>query len=303
MIGVACSAGLVACGTGSGSHHASRNHGSTHLVLVVEENHSEAAIVQGKDLVNFNALIDRGTLLTNYFATTHPSLPNYLAMISGSTFDITTDCDTCAPSGLTLFDQLAAAGISWKIYAQGLPAPCANVNKDGAYVRRHVPALYFDSIRGNPSMCKHIVGYPEFTADARSGTLPSFAMVIPDLQHDMHGIDEADSPTSRAVADAFIATLDATLRGSRSWRGDARLVITWDEAGSYNPLPHTCCGADAHGGRIATIVVGPTVHKGIDATPYDHYALLRSIESHFELAYLGGAGHPQSHDIPAIAAP
>jgi len=39
-----------------------------------------------------------------------------------------------------------------------------------------------------------------------------------------------------------------------------------------------------------------------DATPYSHYALLRSIEARFGLAPLGHAGDPVTATIPAIAA-
>ena len=269
-------------------------------MLVVEENHSSATIVGAANLPNFQSLIRRGTVLANFFATTHPSLPNYLALVSGSTHGVTSDCTDCFVSAPNLADQFDTAGITWKVYAQGLPSPCSKVTKSGAYVRRHVPFFYFDSIRNAAPKCAHIVPYSEFASDARNDQLPTFALVIPDLEHDMHGVDDHDTPALQTAADQFIGTLDTTLRASKAWQHDTRLVVTWDEGGGYSPSPHSCCGGDANGGHIATFVVGPKFKPGTDIATYDHYALLRSIETLYGLEHLGGAAHDQSHDIAAI---
>ncbi len=274
---------------------------SGHIVVVVEENHSAETILGAADLAHFNQLERSGTVLQRYFAVSHPSLPNYLALVSGSTHGFHDDCGTCSITGPNLGEQLQQAGISWKVYAQGLPKQCAHAAVRGAYTRRHVALLYFASIRSSQALCSHIVSYDQFSIDVKSGQLPTFAMVIPDVDHDMHGrTEQQDDPQARVRADAFIGSLYDLLSSSSAWQADTRLVITWDEGGGVSPPPHGCCGGDANGGHVATIVVGPQVPVGSDRTAYDHYSLLRSIESRYGLAHLGAAAHAASHDIPSI---
>lgn len=272
----------------------------------MEENHAAVTILGAHDLANFDRLEHDGTVLTNYFSVGHPSLPNYLAITSGSMHGVANDCGTCTYNAANLADQLQHAGISWKLYAQGLPSRCPHVVSVHSYARRHVPFLYYDDVVNNPSMCAHIVPYTQFAIDARNNQLPTFSMVIPDIDHDMHGHaanedSNANDGPQRASADAFIGTLYDTLRSSSAWKQDTRLVVTWDEAGTDNPKPRTCCGGDATGGHIATIVVSPRVPHGSDANTYDHYSLLRSIEDLYHLPRLGKAADANSRDIPSIA--
>src|SRR5271167_3489768 len=44
------------------------------------------------------------------------------------------------------------------------------------------------------------------------------------------------------------------------------------------------------GGRIGAVVISPYVKSGLDTTKYNHYSLLKSIESLFDLPPLGEAG-------------
>jgi hypothetical protein len=133
-----------------------------HVFLIMMENHSTEDIFGNKaDAPYINQLIAEPGVLyaTQYFGVTHPSLPNYLALISGSTQGIWDDCKagadvTCKPEefvpdsedpatagqlltdrqmteaenkphlfkGKTLVDQLEAAGLSWKAYMEAMPA-------------------------------------------------------------------------------------------------------------------------------------------------------------------------------------
>jgi len=164
---------------------------------------------------------------------------------------------------------------------QGLPAPCSAVSQSGAYAKKHDPFMYFDDVRQSPQQCHKVVPLSQLGADLTAGRLPRFALVVPDLDHDMH-----DGPVG--VADAWLRDLHAQLVASRSWRPDTRLVVTFDEgAGGDN--------------RVATIVTGPGVRPGRDGTAYSHYALLRSIETLLGLPYLGHAADPSTATIPALA--
>src|ERR671933_1209925 len=95
--------------------------GPRRIVVVVEENHSFDQIIGSAQAPFINRLAGQGTLLTSYFAITHPSLPNYIAMVSGGTQGIDSDCGTCNRDAANLTDQLQAAGISWKAYLEDLP--------------------------------------------------------------------------------------------------------------------------------------------------------------------------------------
>ncbi len=278
--------------------------GAPRVILVVEENHSLAQVIGSGLTPQLDRIVKGGTLLSQFFATRHPSLPNYIALLSGNTYGIKSDCGKCTVNAANLADQLDAAHISWRAYMQGLPSDCsAGVRTDGSYAKKHNPFLYFPSIADNPARCRNVVPFSQFAADAAAGRLPQFVWITPDLEHDMHGAGEGISqPTLLASADTFLGQLYSQLQSSPSWTPATRLVVTWDEGGGGQRGIHSCCGGDAVGGHIATVVTGPGVPHGVDATPYDHYALLRSIESVFGLSHLAKAGNANSRDIPALMA-
>jgi hypothetical protein len=252
------------------------------VVVVVEENHSLGQILGSPDAPFLNELAAHGTLLTSYDAVAHPSLPNYLAMVGGDTFGIASDCGSCHVGAPSLADQLDTAGISWKAYMQGLPAPCSDVVSAGAYAKKHDPFMYFDRVRDSPSRCAKVVPFEQLATDLAAGRLPRFAFVSPDLDHDMHD-------GSVRTADGWLRDLAAALRASPAWRQNARLVVTFDEGSGDN--------------RVFTVVTGSRVPAGRDATPYTHYSLLRSIEELFGLPALGHAGDRSTPAIPALAHP
>ena len=277
--------------------------GSQRIIVVVEENHSFQQII-GSPLAPFiNQLARRGTLLTSFFAITHPSLPNYIAMVSGDTRGIRSDCGGCNVDAPNLVDQLEQAGIAWKGYMEDLPAPCSDAHRAGRYVKKHDPFMYFASIRQDPGRCAKVVPASQLDADLAAGRLPRFVFITPNVDHDMHGAGEGgnDQVLTRA-ADDWLRALYGKLAASSAWQDDTRLVVTWDEGhGTEGGGRSGCCGGLATGGHIATIVVGPRVPAGRDGRDYQHYALLRSIEAAFGLPYLGHAGDPTSATIPAIA--
>ena len=112
---------------------------------------------------------------------THPSLPNYLALVSGSTHGIASDCTRCHLGARNLADQLEARGISWRAYLQGLPRPCFQGASAGRYVKRHNPFIYFDSVANRPARCAKLVPYARLSGDLRRGRLPRFSLVTPEI--------------------------------------------------------------------------------------------------------------------------
>jgi acid phosphatase len=151
-----------------------------HVIVIVFEN-KDAAQANARSAPALTALGRRYARLTNYVAVTHPSLPNYLALVSGSTHGITIDCTTCSVTGESIGDQLTRAGRTWAAYAEGYPS-------GPGFAKKHVPFLYFRRDAG------HVRPLSRF--DPRH--LPDFAFVVPNLCHDMH--------------DCSVATGDAWLK-------------------------------------------------------------------------------------------
>jgi hypothetical protein len=146
-----------------------------HVVIVVFENHERGDILGTASAPTFNRLAADYAQATDAQAVAHPSLPNYLALVSGSTHGVTSDCTDCMQAGPTIASQLAAKHRSALTYAEGYPS-------SSRFAKKHVPFLYF------PQSVSHVVGIDRF--DARH--LPAYAMVVPDLCHDMHDCSVAE---------------------------------------------------------------------------------------------------------------
>jgi len=127
-----------------------------HVVVVVEENHGYKDVIGNPAAPNLNRLAAQYGLATDYYGVTHPSEPNYVALLGGSTYGVANDNPyylnrVNKPS---LISQLDAAHVSWKAYLQGLPHPgyqgicypgyCNGTpDKDPLYVSKHNPITNF----------------------------------------------------------------------------------------------------------------------------------------------------------------
>ncbi len=245
----------------------------SHTVVVVLENHEYSDVIGSPEAPYLNALSRRGALATRYHGIAHPSLPNYLAILGGSTFGITDDCTACSVSAASFPEQLSRAGVSWRAYMDGLPHACFGGAEEGPYVKRHNPFMYFKAIAAVPSRCRNVVPRTRLETDLRRRTLPAFAWLSPGLCDDGHscGIGAAD----RAMAE-----LVPRLR--RQLGRDGLLIVTFDEGTS----DAACCGLAA-GGRVATILLGPGIPAGTRLTrPSTHYSLLATLEDRFGLPRL-----------------
>jgi len=240
----------------------------SHLVVIVLENHEYDEVRGNPEAPYLNRLADRGALATRYYAVTHPSLPNYLALLGGSTFGIEENCTACEMPGSNLALQLSRAGISWRAYMEGMPHSCFGGAEAGKYVKRHNPFLYFPSIFAAPGRCANVVPATRLGADLRRRSLPAFAWLTPDLCSDAHDCEIA-------FADRQMAQLIPRI--TRQLRPGGRLVLTFDEGTS-----------DAGGGgRVMTVLVGPGVPPGTRlGRRFDHYSLLAGIEDRFGLPRL-----------------
>ena len=242
----------------------------THVVVVVFENHEASSIAGSPDAPTFNALARRYATLTNYDAVAHPSLPNYLALVSGSTHGISSDCTDCVVRARSLADTLAAAGKSWKTYAEDLPYPGFTGGSSGRYAKKHDPFLYFRDVAASSARRGRVVPFTRFGRDLARQRLPDFSLVIPNLCDDMHDC-------SVATGDAWLEAHVAPLLRSRELRGGVVFVV-FDEGTSDT----------GGGGRVEALALGPTVRRGSRFTmSTNHYGLLRTIEDAWGLPRLG----------------
>jgi phosphatidylinositol-3-phosphatase len=243
---------------------------------MVMENAEYNDVIGSAQAPYVNALARRYALARESYAIRHPSLPNYLALTSGSTQGINSDCTDCQVRGRNIVDQLESARISWGAYLEGVPKPCFAGAGAGGYAKKHNPFAYYEDVAANPARCRHLVDFDHLTTDLRAGTLPTYVWISPNLCDDGHdcGI---------AAGDRFLAhTVPALLRelGPQGF-----LLLTWDEGTSNRG----CCGPAA-GGHVATIVAGPDIRPGARLdTPIDHYGVLHGIEQALGLPPLGRA--------------
>lgn len=256
-----------------------------HIFVVVMENldYESALATPG-----FAVLAHRYALATNYYSVAHPSLPNYLALTSGSTWGISSDCVQCFVNEPNIAEQLQAAHISFAAFMEGIPSPCFLSDYGGNdYASKHDPFRYYVDVRDNRSLCDAIRPESELPGllDGPAGAVPRFVWVTPDLCHDGHDCPPA---TAAAWLDSFVNAVTK----SAAWRNDGVLFVTWDESeGSDTTVvpPNrivSCCG----GGQVATFVISPNLRPDLRiGVVYSHYSLLATIEDAFGLPLLQNA--------------
>src|SRR5215212_11743533 len=175
-----------------------------HIVVIIFENKEFGTVIGNPDMPTFNQLANDYTLLTEFYAVTHPSLPNYIAMIGGDTFGIKSNCSNCFINAPSLPDLIEASGRTWKTYQEDMPEPCFLGDTD-VYVQKHNPFVYFDPIRLNAERCRRsVVPLTDLPVDILSGSLPNFLFIKPNICNDSHDC-------SLDVTDAWLTTLLAGL--------------------------------------------------------------------------------------------
>jgi len=269
----------------------------SHVFVVMMENLSETEALATAPIL---ALVERYASATSYYAVSHPSLPNYLALVSGSTWGVTSDCTSCHVSGPSLATQLQSAHITWAAYFENMPGACFTgpQSPDGLYAQKHDPFIYFDQVRTVPGLCDHLQPLTSLTGllGQSSSSVPRFVWVTPDMCDDGH-----NCPASQAGQ--WLTGFVASVTSSAAWRDGGVLFVTWDE-GTDDSGVDIATGdvvASGGGGNVLTLVVAPGLPTGERVTlAYNHYSMLRTIEDAFGLPLLGGAGGPGIHPMSAF---
>jgi phosphatidylinositol-3-phosphatase len=233
------------------------------VLVIVEENRSIREVSAHMPFLMSQARFYG--IAMNYFAISHPSLPNYLALAGGTTFGIADDEDPAVHRlrGPSLFGRLLAAGNTAKTYAESMPSNCARRNH-AIYAVRHNPWTYFHD-PAERAACERFdvpLGSPTTGAlidDLTAGNLPTFGLVVPNLCHDGHDC-------SAAPADDWLRSWLPVIEKSPDFTSRRlAIVVTWDEDDDHS------------GNHITLAVIHPSLHGKEVATRLDHYGLSASV--------------------------
>jgi len=252
-----------------------------HIVIIMFENKEFGSVIGNSRMPNYNRLAQEYTLLTQYYAIRHPSLPNYIALMGGDTFGIDNNCRDCFIDAPSLPDLIEESGRTWKTYQEDMPEPCFLGDK-GDYVQKHNPFVYFDPIRLDRARCERsVVPLTALQTDIETDALPNFFFIKPNICNDSHDC-------KLDVSDAWLTELLLTLIPALDATGESYLVVMLFEEGQGD---HSCCGLpEKAGGRVPVVLYSPLVKNGFeDDTPYTHYSLLKTISEAWSLEYLGHA--------------
>src|SRR6266542_4410091 len=230
-----------------------------HVFVIVMENRSLTTALRSEVI---NGLASNHALATNYRAVAYPSLPNYLALTSGSTHGVIDNGYYALPAG-GIGAQLTQAAIPWRAYMEGMTdAGC--MRSPYPYALKHNPFAYYGG--GCPT---NVVPIEALDADLE-GVTPNFVWITPGLCHDGHDC-------ALDVAGAWLDGLVSRIVASDAWRSGGMLFIVWDEGdgGDTNLVPLIVLTKHGTGIRVES--------------EYDHYSLLATIEDLFGLPRLGAA--------------
>ncbi|KAI9348100.1 phosphoesterase [Obelidium mucronatum] len=235
-------------------------------MIIVLENADKAAVLA--DPYFGTTLKNKGYFMNNFFGVSHPSQPNYIAMVAGSYYTCTSDSN-CNLAKKNVADLLEAKGLTWKAYNEGIPSVCYTGTSSGKYYRKHNPLISFTNISGNSTRCARIVSSTQLATDEAAGTLPNYMFYTPDQNNDGH--------------DTTIAYASNWLKGflepklTKAVYANTLFHVVFDESKTSSP------------NNIYSLFIGKGMQGAglVDNTLYNHYSALRTIENIFGLGNMG----------------
>lgn len=243
--------------------------GIEHVFIVVLENTDAADALAQPFLAG---LAQRGAYLNKFYAQSHPSLPNYLALTSGSTQGVNTD-DNVDLDVRHIGDLLEEKVKSWKSYTEDLPSGCDPTKHKKGYYRKHQPFMSYINVSQKRARClAHIVPATQLDIDVQKGQLPNYALYVPNIDNDGHdtGVGEADT---------WLKQRFGRLLANPQFTRGTLFVVTFDEGDRLS------LGED---NLIYTVLYGDMVRPGAQVEDQlSHYSLLRLVEDIFSLGSLG----------------
>jgi hypothetical protein len=291
--------------------------GFGHVFLIIGENTTYSHLKVSNAPFLMGTLRPHAAWLSNYYAATHWSQANYVALVTGQF----TRCEQhdggigCHQNTDNLFHQLDLAGLTWKVWLEAGTAKCdggsgssCTSNKpcplSGFYTTGNPPIL-FDDIEGpggvwSPArrsqecLANDIpagtpkAGMSAFNAGLTTGRVARFNMVIP------NGCDDGEAnckPVNKRYTqfDDFLAAEVPKIEASPAFGNTGVIIVVYDEDERAGGLaPKNGLGS---GGHVVCAIISPLAAAGSYAHKYYSYSLLRTVEDGFRLrGYLGNAG-------------
>ncbi|AOW07708.1 phosphoesterase family-domain-containing protein [Yarrowia lipolytica] len=233
------------------------------------------------DQAGLKALTKQGILLTNYFALTHPSEPNYVAAVGGDYFGIFDDIYRTLPEEIfTVADLLDSKSISWGEYQEHQPYTgfqgfnySRQTDYANDYVRKHNPLVMYDSVTKKPERLGNLKNFTEFHKDVADKDLPQWAFITPNMTNDGH---DTDIEVSGTWSYNFLSPL----LNNTDFMKDNLIILTFDETETYTEQ-----------NRVFALLLGGAIPENLkgttDDTVYNHYSNIATVQANWGLPHLG----------------
>ncbi len=233
------------------------------IVVIMEENHDVGEVFPS-GMPYLWGLARRYGQASSWSDIGHPSLPNYLAIFGGSSFNDPQDCDPgpgCSYPGPSVFGQALARGATARAYEESMPRPC-DTSSSGNYDVNHNPWVYFSSearqCQANDVPAGTTSG-GALVSDVRAGTLPTVGLITPNLMHDGHN-------GTLSQADRWLQGWLPVLMSGPDWhQGRLAIVVVFDEGDATDHVPF--------------VIIAPQLAGNVMRQPTNHYALTRLIDT------------------------
>jgi len=235
------------------------------IFIIIFENEAHENVILDP---YFAQLANSGAHLTNFYAISHPSQPNYVASVAGATLGITNN-NNVNLAARSVVDLLQAGSISWKAYMEDYPGNCytGSFNNGDLYARKHNPFISFNNIRAN--WCNRIVPATQLDTDIANNQLPQYSYYAPNQDNDGHD-------TTIPYASNWLKNFLANKMGNPNFSQGTVIVLTYDEDDGGS------------GNHVYTALIGPRVRPGrTDATQYSLYSLVSTVTDNWGLGNLG----------------
>jgi acid phosphatase len=141
------------------------------------------------------------------------------------------------------------------------------------YVRKHNPAILYDSVANDPDRLACIKNLTMFQKDLKEDKLPQWMFITPNMTSDGHD-------TSVTTAGTWVRTFLDPLLNNENFMKNTLVLITFDENHTYT-IQNKILGI-LLGDAVPQHLVGTT-----DSNYYNHYSEIATVEANWDLHTLG----------------
>jgi hypothetical protein len=287
-----------------------------HVFMIIGENTTYEHLDSTNVPYLMGTIRPKAAWLTEYYAATHWSQANYVALVSGQF----TKCEQqdygaqCHQNVENLFHQLDVAGLTWKTWLEGGAAKCDTASGGtcssetacpltGFYTSGN-PAILFDNIEGangvwsatnvsqeclqNDIPAGDLTNPMGFFHQALAkGDVANFNLILP------NGCEDGESnckPINGRYTqfDAFLAREVPLIEQSPAFGRNDVIIVVYDEDERAGGLAQK--NGFGEGGHVVCAILSPLAAPGEYGGTYYHYSLLRTLEDGFGVSgYAGNA--------------